>query len=363
MGPQPNPHIAAMSAYTPGEQPQGEGWVKLNTNENPYAPSAAAVAAAHDALGQDGRAIRLYPSPDSRDLRVAAAAFHGLSPDHVLAGNGSDDVLHLLIRAYAGPGRAVGMLDPSYSLYPVLAAAQHAPVVRVPIAADMTFDPDALAGSGAAVFFLTNPNAPLGVAFARERVAAAAKAFPGLLVIDEAYAAFAPSDCVALVQLHTNVAVTRTLSKSHALAGLRVGYVLARPSVIALLDRVRDSYNLDRVAQAAAAAALADRDWLQVTVARILASRERMASGLRALGWQVGRSATNFLLVEPVRPGMSSSAMTAEHAFEFFRGKRILVRRFPSHPLTAAALRITVGTDAEVDACLEAAADWTAGRG
>jgi len=363
MEPQPNPHVAAMSAYTPGEQPQGGGWTKLNTNENPYAPSPAAVTAARAAIGEDGGVLRLYPSPDSRDLRAAAAAFHGLPQDHVLAGNGSDDVLNLLIRAYAGPGRAVGMLDPSYSLYPVLAAAQHAPVVRVPITADLTFDPESVAGSGCTVFFLTNPNAPLGVAFARERVAAAARAFPGLLVVDEAYAAFAPADCVGLVREHANVAVTRTLSKSHALAGLRAGYVLARPGVIALLDRVRDSYNLDRVAQAAAAAALADRAWLDSTVARILASRERMASGLRGLGWQVGASATNFLLAVPTRPGAPVSAATGEHAFEYLRMRRILVRRFPSHPLTAPALRITVGTDPEVDACLAAAADWTAGRG
>ncbi len=352
-----------MAAYTPGEQPQGSGWVKLNTNENPYAPSPAAVAAAVAAIGADGAALRLYPSPDSRTFRESAAAFHALPLEQVLAGNGSDDVLNLLIRAYAGPGRPVGMLDPSYSLYPVLAAAQAAPVIRVPINSDFTFDPSEIAKCGASLFFITNPNAPLGVAFARERVAAAAAAFPGLLVIDEAYAAFAPSDCVELVRAYPNIAVTRTLSKSHALAGLRAGYVLAHPEVIGLLDRVRDSYNLDRVAQAAAAAALSDRTWLTTTVERIKASRERLAAGLRKLGWTVTSSATNFLLSVPVREGRPASPETGMHAFEFLRTRRILVRRFPSHELTAAALRITVGTDAEVDAFLAAAADWTAGRG
>lgn len=363
MKPVPNPHIAAMAAYTPGEQPQGGGWVKLNTNENPYAPSPAAVAAALAAIGTDGAALRLYPSPDSRLFRESVAAFHGLPLGHVLAGNGSDDVLNLLIRAYAGAGRPVGMLDPSYSLYPVLAAAQAAPVIRVPITAAFNFDSAAVAGCGAAIFFITNPNAPIGVAFALERVAAAASAFPGLLVVDEAYAAFAPSDCVELVRSHPNVAVTRTLSKSHALAGLRAGYVLAQPAVIGLLDRVRDSYNLDRVAQAAAAAALSDCVWLASTINRIKASRERLASGLSALGWLVTPSATNFLLATPVREGRIASSVTAEHAFEFLRERRILVRRFPSHPLTAASLRITVGTDAEVDAFLAAASAWTAGRG
>mgnify|MGYP006267717943 CR=1 FL=1 len=363
MSPQPNRHVAAMAAYAPGEQPQGGGWVKLNTNENPYPPSPLALTAARDALGGDGAALRLYPSPDSRVFREAAAAFHGLPADHVIAGNGSDDVLNLLIRAYAGAGRAVGMLDPSYSLYPVLATAQNAPVVRVPIGADLTFDPAAVAGSGAAVFFLTNPNAPLGVAYARERVAEAAASYPGLLVVDEAYAAFAPGDCVDLVRSHANVAVTRTLSKAHALAGLRVGYALARPEVIALLDRVRDSYNLDRVAQAAGAAALSDRAWLSATVARIIASRRRLDDGLRSLGWSVIPSAANFVLAAPARPGCPASPEVGEQAFDFLRQRRILVRRFPSHPLTAASLRITVGTDAEVDAFLVAASDWTAGRG
>ena len=363
MEPPPNAHVAAMSAYAPGEQPQGEGWVKLNTNENPYPPSVRAFEAARSAFGEDGAALRLYPSPDSRVLREAAADFHGLPADHVVAGNGSDDVLNLLIRAYAGPGRPVGMLDPSYSLYPVLAAAQHAPVVRVPIAADLGFDPGAVAGCGAAVFFLTNPNAPLGVAFARERIAEAASAFPGLLVVDEAYAAFAPFDCVDLVRSHPNVAVTRTLSKAHALAGLRVGYALARPGVVGLLDRVRDSYNLDRVAQAAGAAALSDRAWLAATVARVAASRSRLSAGLADLGWAVIPSSANFVLAAPTRPGIPPSSDVAAHAFEFLRQRRILVRRFPSHPLTAASLRITVGTDSEVGALLAAAADWTAGRG
>lgn len=352
-----------MAAYTPGEQPQGDGWVKLNTNENPYPPSPAAVAAALAAMGTDGAALRLYPSPDSRALRESAAAFHGFSSESVLAGNGSDDVLNLLIRAFAGPGRPVGMLDPSYSLYPVLAAAQAAPVIRVPIATDLTFDPAAVAGCGASIFFITNPNAPLGVAFARERVAAVATAFPGLLVIDEAYAAFALTDCVELVRVHANVAITRTLSKSHALAGLRAGYVLARPEVIGLLDRVRDSYNLDRIAQVAAAVALADRAWLASTTDRIKASRERLAAGLRELGWSVIPSATNFLLAAPVRQDRPASAETGAHAFEFLRARHILVRRFPAHPLTAASLRITVGTDMEVDAFLAAALAWTAGRG
>jgi histidinol-phosphate aminotransferase len=363
MKPIPNSYIEAMLAYTPGEQPQGQGWVKLNTNENPYAPSPAVVAAVVSAVSGDGAALRLYPSPDSRGFREAVGALHGLPIDHVLAGNGSDDVLNLLIRAYAGPGRPVGMLNPSYSLYPVLAAAQNAPVVRVEIQPDFTFAVDAVTGSGASIFFITNPNAPLGINFARKIIAQVAANFAGLLVVDEAYAAFAPEDCVELVRSHANVVITRTLSKAHALAGMRIGYVLARPEVIALLDRVRDSYNLDRVAQAAGVAALNDANWLQETVGKVKHSRERLTQSLLNLGWSVVPSATNFVLVTPVRPGFPPSLSTSEHAFDFLRSQKILVRRFPAHPLTASALRITVGTDVEVDAFLHVAKEWTAGRG
>ena len=206
--PAANPHVAAMSPYVPGEQPQGGGWVKLNTNENPYPPSLRSLEAIRAALVNDGAALRLYPSPDSAPLREAVARFHGFDAARVVAGNGSDDILNLIIRAYAGPGRPIGMLNPSYSLYPVLAAAQHAQVVKVEVTEALGLDVDAVAKCGATVFFLTNPNAPLGVAFATDVVRSLAKAFPGLLVVDEAYAAFADADCVALVSEFPNVVVT-----------------------------------------------------------------------------------------------------------------------------------------------------------
>lgn len=358
--PEPNPHVAAMSAYVPGEQPQGGGWVKLNTNENPYPPSEAALAALRSAVAGDGAILRLYPSPDSSPLREAAAHVHDFPAARVVAGNGSDDLLNLLIRAYAGPGRPVGMLDPSYSLYPVLAAAQGAPVVRVPIAADLTFDPAAAAECGAAVFFLTNPNAPLGIRFSPDRVAELAARFPGLLVVDEAYAAFSDSDCVALARDLPGVVVTRTLSKGHALAGLRAGYALCPPDVASMLHRVRDSYNLDRLAQVAAAAALLDRAWLDRTVSAVKATRARMAAALGALGWRCVEAHGNFLLTEPRSFRRVASPETSAHAFAFLKARRILVRRFPGHPLTETCLRVSVGTDAEADAFLAAARDWTA---
>ena len=359
--PAANAHVAAMSPYVPGEQPQGGGWVKLNTNENPYPPSLRSLEAIRVALVNDGAALRLYPSPDSAPLREAVARFHGCEAANVVAGNGSDDILNLLIRAYAGPGRPIGMLNPSYSLYPVLAAAQHAEVVKVEVTDALGVDVDAVARCGAAIFFLTNPNAPLGVAFATDVVRSLAKAFPGLLVVDEAYAAFADADCVALVSEFPNVVVTRTMSKAHALAGLRVGYALCPPAVAEVLHRVRDSYNVDRLAQVAAAAALDDREWLDVTVAQVRATRDRLAAALRQLGWLVNPAAGNFVLAAPVSTKRAASAETAAHCFEFLRSRKILVRRFPNHRLTEKSLRISVGTEQETDVFLQAVAVWMEG--
>jgi histidinol-phosphate aminotransferase len=359
--PEPNPHIAAMAAYTPGEQPQGGGWVKLNTNENPYPPSPQALAAIRAVVAAEGATLRLYPSPDASPLREAAAKLHAFPAIDILAGNGSDDLLNILIRAYAGPGRPTGMLDPSYSLYPVLAAAQGAGVVKVPIRADFSFDVEAVATCGAAIFFLTNPNAPLGVSFSPAKVTELARAFPGLLVVDEAYAAFADADCAELPKTQANVVVTRTFSKGHALAGLRAGYALCPPGLASVLHRVRDSYNLDRLAQVAAAAALADSGWLLETVGKVRSERVRLTQGLQALGWAVVPSSGNFLLATPASRQRSASPSTSEHAFAFFRERKILVRRFPNHPLTASALRITVGTAAEMDAFLAAAQAWSEG--
>ena len=359
--PAANPHVAAMSPYVPGEQPQGGGWVKLNTNENPYPPSLRSLEAIRVALVNEGAALRLYPSPDSAPLREAVARFHDFDAAHVVAGNGSDDILNLLIRAYAGPGRPIGMLNPSYSLYPVLAAAQAADVVKVEVTDALGVDVDAVAKCGAAIFFLTNPNAPLGIAFATDVVRAVAKAFPGLLVVDEAYAAFADADCVELVKEFPNVVVTRTLSKAHALAGLRVGYALCPPAVAEVLHRVRDSYNVDRLAQVAAAAALDDREWLDVTVTQVRATRDRLAASLRKLGWQVNPAAGNFVLAAPVSSKHAASVETAAHCFEFLRARKILVRRFPNHRLTETSLRISVGTEQETDVFLQAVAAWMEG--
>jgi histidinol-phosphate aminotransferase len=182
-----------------------------------------------------------------------------------------------------------------------------------------------------------------------------------MLVVDEAYASFADADCVALARELPNVIVTRTMSKAHALAGLRVGYALCPVGVAEILHRVRDSYNVDRLAQVAAAAALDDREWLDVTVAQVRATRERLAASLRKLGWQVNPAAGNFVLAAPVSSKRAASVETSAHCFEFLRARKILVRRFPNHRLTEKSLRISVGTEQETDAFLQAVAAWMEG--
>jgi histidinol-phosphate aminotransferase len=347
-----------MHAYTPGEQPQGEGWVKLNTNENPYPPSPKVVAALQKEIGADGNKLRLYPNPTSKPLREVLAQFHDVSADWILAGNGSDDILNLLMRVYAGPGRASGMTSPSYSLYPVLAAMQDSPLIEVPFDRNFRLDAQAIAQCGAKIFFLTSPNAPSGVGFPTEAIAEIAQTFPGILVVDEAYAPFARQNAVELVKKFPRVVVTRTFSKAYSLAGLRVGYALAQPEIIGLLDRARDSYNLDRLAQAAAVAAIDDPVYYDGTIARVVKTRVAFLEKIRVLGWFAHSSQANFVLVEPATTQGKTGPAVAESLFNYLKSRQILVRYFGKHPLTNAALRVSIGTDSEMAALSAALDTW-----
>jgi histidinol-phosphate aminotransferase len=352
------PHLAELEAYTPGEQPDGDGWVKLNTNENPYPPSPLVAEALRREIGHDGASLRLYPNPTSKPLREALAKFHGVSTDWILAGNGSDDILNLLMRVFAGPDRPVGMTTPSYSLYPVLAALQNAPLIEVPFDRTFALDPTAIAISGANIFFLTSPNAPSGVGFSTTQIADLACTFPGILVVDEAYVAFAAEHAAALVAVFPRLVITRTFSKSHSLAGLRIGYALANPEIISLLDRARDSYNLDRLAQTAAIAALQDLHYFYETIARVVRTRTAFLEKICALGWFAHPSQANFVLVEPKNVRGESGPAVATDLFAFLKQRRILVRHFAKHPLTSAALRVSIGTDGDMAALAHALDLW-----
>ncbi len=358
------PHIAKLHAYTPGLQPSEPGWVKLNTNECPYPPSPRVVAALLAEIGAEAASLRLYPNPRSGPLRAAVARLHArecpaLTEENVCVGNGSDDILNLLIRVACSRAAPAGFTLPSYSLYPVLVGIQDGSAEVIEFDRSMQLPVERIARSGARIFFLTSPNAPTGVAFANADLERILATYRGLLVVDEAYAPFARENAVPLLARHPNLVVVRTLSKAHALAGIRVGYALAHPAVIALLDRVRDSYNVNRLSQAAAVAALGDTAYYDGIIARVIATRDRaIADCVGRRGWFTYPSQSNFLFTEPRDARGATGPAVAKSAYDFLCSRKVLVRHFPSHALTAPFLRISVGTDHEMRVLSESLDAW-----
>lgn len=355
------PHIQKLHAYTPGLQPTEPGWVKLNTNECPYGPSPRAAEAIHRELADEGDLLRLYPNPKSTPLRQFVATMHGVREENVVIGNGSDDVLNLLVRVFGGPAAATGFTLPSYSLYPVLVAINDGATTVIEFDRSMRLPVEKIAASGAKAFFLTSPNAPTGVAFSNAELSAVLDTFPGVLVVDEAYAPFARENAVPLLKRYPNLVITRTLSKAHALAGLRVGYALASAEVIGLIDRVRDSYNVNRLSQAAALAALGDTGYYDAIIGKIIQTREYWVSEWSGrLGWFIYPTQTNFIFAEPKNARGETGPAVAKSLYDFLLTQKILVRAFPIHALTAPFLRISVGSDDEMFAVNTAIEAWLA---
>jgi histidinol-phosphate aminotransferase len=353
------PHVATLHAYTPGLQPTGPGWVKLNTNECPYPPSPRVAEAIRLELGGDGAALRLYPNPQSAPLREAVGRRHGLAAENVCIGNGSDDILTMLVRAYCSDAAPLGFTLPSYSLYPVLVEIQNGRAETIELDRSMRLPVDRIAASSARAFVLTSPNAPTGVGFANAELERALGDYRGLFVVDEAYAAFAREDAVPLLARHRNLVVVRTLSKAYALAGIRVGYALADAVVVDVLDRVRDSYNVSRLSQVAALAAIEDDAYFQSLVARVVATRNAFVADLTGRrGWFTYDSQSNFVFTEPRTAQGTTGPDVARSAYEYLYARKVLVRYFPNHPLTASFLRISVGTDAEMAVLREQLDAW-----
>jgi histidinol-phosphate aminotransferase len=343
------PAVRAMAGYTPGEQPQGGGFIKLNTNENPYPPSPRVRAAIAACAGDD---VRLYPDPMANALRDAAARRYDVPRDCIVAGNGSDDLLAMLMRACIDPADVIAYPHPTYSLYDTLAEIAAARIVHLPWGDGYALPAAELAAAGARVTIVCNPNAPSGTFVAVDELAALARALTGLLVIDEAYVDFAADSALRLVRQHDNVLVLRTLSKSFSLAGMRVGLGFAQRAIIDELCKVKDSYNLSRVSIAAGAAALEDYDAMQAHAARVRATRTRLTEALRRLGYEVPESHTNFVLAR--RAGVDQRPV-----LDALKQRRILVRWFNT-PELRDALRISVGTDDEIDALVRALEELTA---
>jgi len=341
------PNIAAMHGYVPGEQPRGQEFVKLNTNENPY-PCSPAVKAAIGRACQAG--LQRYPDPAATAFRDAIAKLLApelpeVTPEWILCGNGSDDLLTIITRAFVDSGDVVRYPCPSYVLYETLAAIQGATCDVVDFEPDWTLGPNfTRSDDRLRLAFLPNPNSPSGTSLAPAAVEHLADALPCPLVVDEAYADFAESNCLALAASYERVLVTRTLSKSYALAGLRFGYVVAQPQVIAELTKVKDSYNCDSLSIAGAVAAIEDRAWFERTRSAILATRARLTDELRRLGFACVDSQANFVWCQ--HP-------TGEHQqlYQRLKSEGVLVR-YMNYGAWGDGMRITVGTDDQIDLLL-----------
>ena len=339
-----SPRIRDMVPYTPGEQPKNRKWIKLNTNENPYPPSPMALEAIRAAAGEG---LRLYPDPEGTALRETFSAFCGadIRPEQIFLGNGSDEVLAFAFQAFFDPQREIVFPDITYSFYPVYAALFGLKTREIPLNEDFSIPVEQFFGQKGGVV-LCNPNAPTGRALPLESIRKILEANPeAVVLVDEAYVDFGGTSTAVLLADHPNLLVVGTLSKSRSLAGLRVGYALGSVNLLAGLNCVKNSFNsytLDRLALAGAEGALRDQAYFQATRDKILQTRARTAARLKELGFTVCDSSANFLFA-------SHRDVPAKELLDGLRSRGILVRWW-NRPRISNHLRITIGTDQEMDA-------------
>jgi histidinol-phosphate aminotransferase len=335
------PELEAMAGYVPGEQPQDGEFIKLNTNENPYPPSPAV----REAIAEATERLRKYPDPMAGAFRRRAAEVLGIAPDWILCGNGSDDLLTIITRSLVGPGEILRLPYPSYILYKTLAELQGGRGEEVRFNPDWTLPAEfAQPREGLRLAILASPNSPSGTCVSPEQVLEIAERLPCPLLVDEAYVDFADTNCMALAARCEKIMVSRSLSKSYALAGLRFGYLVAQPHLIEQFVKMKDSYNCDALAIAGATAAIGDQAWLAESRAKILATRRRLVRAMRSLGFMTVDSQANFTW-------NTHPSLSAKQLYEQLKRHRILVR-YMNYPGWGDGLRISVGTDAEIDACL-----------
>jgi len=335
-------NIKKTQGYTPGFQPAQPDVVKLNTNENPYPPSPAVLKAISTITAEQ---LRRYPDPKADAFRQAAAEVNGVSADCIMCCNGGDELLTIAFRAFCGPKRPAAYPVPTYSLYPVLADLQNCRTIEIPFDEEFNL-PAKLAKIDAALTIVCNPNAPTGSFIGIDELAGLADELSGVLLIDEAYVDFAEANCTPLIKDLDNVLILRSMSKGYSLAGLRFGYAIARPSLIAGLMKVKDSYNTDAIAIAAAAAAIADQDYFRQTIEKIKTQRKKLTEQLRILNFEVSDSFTNFVLAR-------SKNNKAGEIYDKLVKRNIYVRYFKLPGLDD-KLRITVGTAEQNDKLLKA---------
>ncbi|MHC4712277.1 MAG: histidinol-phosphate transaminase [Planctomycetota bacterium] len=335
-------NIAKMQGYVPGEQPTEPGFVKLNTNECPYPPSPKVVRAI---LGEAWGALNRYPDPFADAVRDRLAERFGLARENFIVGNGGDDILTIVSRCLIGEGDVIAYPEPTYTLYETLADLQAAKTMCVPFDEDYSI-PKPLFGNSARVTFLANPNGPSGTAAAPSLIRELAEGLSGVLVVDEAYADFADTNCMELVGKLPNLCVLRSFSKSFSLAGLRVGYLAGPAELLSEFVKAKDSYNVNRLSITAAAAALDDYDYMLENVTKVRETRATLIASLDELGFGTLPSQANFVWTRAPSPG-------AKALYEQLKSRKILVR-FWDRPAMKDFLRITVGTPQETEALLAA---------
>ena len=343
-----SPFVKTLVPYVPGEQPKLSKLVKLNTNENPYGPSPKAVAAMQAEIGDE---LRLYPDPNGERLKLAVASYYGVKPEQIFVGNGSDEVLAHAFHGLFQHGRPLLFPDVTYSFYPVYSGLYG--IDYETIALDEAFQirvEDYSRPNGGIIF--PNPNAPTGRVLALEAIERLLQANPdSVVLVDEAYIDFGGESAIALVDRYPNLLVTQTLSKSRSLAGMRVGLAVGHPDLIEALERIKNSFNsypLDRVAIAGAAAAFEDREYFEQTCRQVIASREEVVAALAALGFEVLPSAANFVFAR--HPAHDAVALAAA-----LREDGVIVRHFKQARIDQ-YLRITIGLPEQNQALLDSLA-------
>lgn len=344
-----SPLIARLAPYIPGEQPKMANLVKLNTNENPFGPSPKVLEAIR---GEVGESLRLYPDPESEQLRQTIADYYGVTKAQVFVGNGSDEVLAHVFQALFQPDAPVLFPDITYSFYPVYCGLFEIEGKPIALNDKYQIEPTDYAQPNGGVIF-PNPNAPTGVAMELALVEQIVQANPdSVVVVDEAYVDFGTDSAIALVDRYPNLLVTQTLSKARSLAGLRVGLAIGHRDLIEALERVKNSFNsypLDKLAQVGAKAAFEDEDWFEHTRQAVISERERLIAGLQGHGFEVLPSKANFVFAR-------HPAHAGETLAQALRDRGIIVRHFQK-PRISDFLRITVGTPVQSDALLDVLVD------
>ena len=348
------PLVRKLHGYVPGEQPRVHGLIKLNTNENPAPPSPKVIRAIRSAADER---LRLYPNPSAQPLREALAKFHGCKPENIIVGNGSDELLALATRAFVEPRQqgtqtrlqvarqTIQYFTPSYSLYPILANIHgaHRNEFKLPHSFELPGNDALRTGNwnfNAALSYITTPNAPSGRGYATRALAKLCEAQKGVTILDEAYADFATENAMRLTKRYSHLLVSRTFSKAYSLCFQRIGYFVGHPVLIEALDKIRDSYNVNGLGQAAALATLSDIDHYRKQFERIVELRAKTTESLEALGFEVIPSQTNFIFARP-------TGLIAADWFQQLRKRNILTRWFDS-PKVRNWLRVTIGTETEM---------------